>query len=1439
MPVDTIKTLQSELAAVGLPVRGAEAGGTPSFGSDTQARVRDFQKLYHLQVTGDVDPLTGGVMFLASLVATQTDRALLRAALRNAENAVSGSPQYNDRVARAALLAGDYELAARVSPHLVDLSGVKVNLGGLVLTVGPGSPQQPDVPFPENFYSYRNSLMSEEDINALRAQVSVGATPFLARAKVPDGDPTTPPVQPPPPGVPDPPPATGSNRKQQLISSALAFLNAIEAWQIGNAAFARQRYEGAVEAYNSCQRAVLDYVSVFPDYNMPFTTGTLAARVDELVWHLASDKQRWSNVWSQIGWRRQLLSLAELGQFDWSPITPSSTAYLLLKGNLQGSDQPADWPSGSGPLDPAFRNDVLDTRLVIIAAVLVPLARGEANRLRRQYTLARQEFARVLRNAVPVPNAISLFAPAPLRCDFIETPFARLLGIETMLDQAEAQYKARTSVDDEPDEATKTQELGRITQIAQDLTTRQIPGDPRPGAFPLQHLVAAVTYAGAMDSMQDDGEYVARTKQALTTLQTNITSVLRTGDVTSIAFRSLGQAVTIPTVTAIGNTLPGLTSGTHPHEPYLQFNLPDGQKAMRECNPRVYALLLQAQARLLQIWSGFNYIGYRDDYTPPWRFQFVLDRARYFSEHAKNAQRDYLNFLNNAENEELKEMSAAQNVELEKTNVQIETARVEQATKEVTASQESKNLADMNANDAQQRVTNYRQFSQYADDLFDSHRSDLVGDLSTVLDNVPGLNAALSGVGDLFTGGFVSNRKNALLAHAQRGVELKNLELAAKESQQSAKVAEAQLAVTKAGLVVTGLQRQAALLRHEFALQNLQFMRNQTLNTEQWYRLAGAIRSVSDTYLRYAIELAFLAQQAYNFEADKRLNVIRFDYDLSDEGRMLAADFLLRDLDSLEQDLVVSQQIRQQQVRYVLSMAREFPETLRALTETNEALFNMRLEQLERRFPGLVNLRISSVDLQPVALMDAARFSVELTQLGTGMVRLKAQPGTSPLNKTDLVADGDWLSNVGTDWPVKIRTSGPETAVFSGLSRQEVSSLSTITANERVAFEGLPGASAWRIDMSMKDNRVVPNSLADVLITFTLSGYYDPTLREVVDHAPRKPQATTTWFSAHDCFPDAYYHFNQAGQMDWQITSDILALQGSLGELQNLGVLCFPSQKRPDLGRVMCSYPIEFQVDAAGNLQILRALPLLSFSTNRLVLNATLNTPVGSTVMFDFGDGTGLLSSSALPHTYARPGRYDVRVRIAANGRLTEYRAAVVVSRQQIVLPPCIAIPVLQPTVVGGKARIQPALQGPSGESLAVIWRIDGEAPDSGGDPVTFTLDPGRYVLRFYAIRPLKARFYGQQRYDPVTPLALDGLHLATNRTFDVTTGNETTASVNTFGQHVFGGATLSPIDRWTLQLPLDDNPGLVSVSSIDIKQYDLGELADVFLTLEYKVKDE
>jgi hypothetical protein len=1463
LPVETLKQLHTELAAVGLPVVGAEATGTPQFGLETQARIRAFQQLHGLPVTDSVDPTTGAVLTLAALAATEFDRSKLREGLRAAQGSVADSPQYDYWLARYAIMAGDYDLAVKIRPHPAD---VGFPTGG-VLEIPTASPQAPEVPFPENFYSYRFDLMPQELIDELRINAPADVAPHLAfqptgGATDGNGAPLTGvsplprsiialrPINDPngdPPGVPDvpppPPPTPPDQHPKALASSARAWLEAVEAWQLGNAEFAKERYASAVAAYNHCQQAALMYFALFPDYQLRLTAPTLAGRMDELVSLLASARSVWADVWTHINFRRALLSLAELGPLDWLPITRIHAVYLLLQGNLAGKRDPLP---PTNPLPSNARQALMDARLLVISAVLVPLARGEANRLRRQYAAALDDFTRCLRRKLPVPSSSPpQTVPAALACEFIEYPFASLLLAETLLDQAEAQYKSRQSVDDEPDPATKAAALARLSSLAGDLTNRHIPGAP--DTPPFQNLVAALTYASVQESQEPDSDYLSRTRQALDTLHTAVTKSVDEGDVTSLAFQSLNQSIMVPTITPVGSSLPGLTNGTHPHEPYLQFHPPEGQQAMREKNPRVYAVLLTAQARLLQIWSGFNYLGYRDDYVPPWRFHYLLDRSRYFAEHAKNAERDYLNFLSNAENEELKEQSAAQNVELEKANVQIETARAEQASKEVAAANESAKLADLNAKDAAKRLENYKEFDASMGQLDEASAfTSFVEGITKATNPAEAIGAFAHGIGA---------QLDASKANLQRELERKNLELAVDEAKQAKKVAAAQLEVTKAGQVVVGLQRQAALLRHEFALQSLQFMRNRVLNSEQWYRLAGAIRSIGDTYLRYAIETAFLAQQAYNFEGDRRTNVVRFDYDASQESAMLAADFLLRDLDTLEQDLIVSQKTRLQHVRYVLSLARESPDLVRSLGETGSGTFRVRLEQLERHFPGLFNLRIDSVDVQPIALLDTTRTSIELTHLGTGMIRLKAQPGTSPLNATDLAPGADWLPDAGAAWPVKVPVSGPETAFFTGLSRQEAASFGTIAANERGAFEGLPASSSWRIDLSLGENQIVPGTLADLLITFNIAGYQDSDLRAAVVAAQSQPATITRFLSAQQVFPDSFYDFSRTGRMVWKVRREMLARNGDLGRLRNIGVGLRPGPPNVHFGRLMTRLRLNFRINetagVASGVTLFTACPETSVTQTAPLTVAVRAALVGaSELSWDFGDGTPILrsvQSGTAPigpaegtHTYARPGRYIITLRCVQNDALSEFRVGVTVSRTHKLGNPLIIF--LPRFTVDPTTRVLTINTGGAVQQAGLIlWRVGDLSAE--GNTASFALEPGNYTLDFAAIRKLSFRAYGTQRFvSGAAPLALTGLSARTNRTFDPEgketngTGTPPLPARNELARRFFGKGAISPADDWTFELIPQEILGLPPGTAVAAEELDLSEIQDVALSMEYDI---
>jgi peptidoglycan hydrolase-like protein with peptidoglycan-binding domain len=242
-PVAVIKQLHDELAAAGFPVDKKETGATPKFGPATGLQLKSFQERYKLEATATLTPTTGGVLSLVALVAEETDRVALRKKLAEAVNAVPDSPEYSYWLARYALLAGDPGLAARVKP--VVFQGFRGNhLGNGIFTTDPGNavPQQPDVAFPENFYSYRYSLMAQEDIDYLRTLEPPSTTTSSPRIALrpANGSPDTfdPPHQ---PVINAPPPAasSGATRRRRLIDSALMWLNAVEAWQLGNADLTR------------------------------------------------------------------------------------------------------------------------------------------------------------------------------------------------------------------------------------------------------------------------------------------------------------------------------------------------------------------------------------------------------------------------------------------------------------------------------------------------------------------------------------------------------------------------------------------------------------------------------------------------------------------------------------------------------------------------------------------------------------------------------------------------------------------------------------------------------------------------------------------------------------------------------------------------------------------------------------------------------------------------------------------------------------------------------------------------------------------------------------------------------------------------------------------------------------------------------------------------
>jgi len=426
---------------------------------------------------------------------------------------------------------------------------------------------------------------------------------------------------------------------------------------------------------------------------------------------------------------------------------------------------------------------------------------------------------------------------------------------------------------------------------------------------------------------------------------------------------------------------------------------------------------------------------------------------------------------------------------------------------------------------------------------------------------------------------------------------------------------------------------------------------------------------------------------------------------------------------------------------------------------------------------------------------------------------------------------------LAAQWPVKIRVLGPETSIFSGLTRQDASAIFPFASTaQRGAFESLGAAAGWRIDMSMKENQVIPGTLADVLITFTLSGYYDVDLRTVVANAQRQPAVLTQWLSARQRFADAFYQFNQDGRMIWDVTGNMLSLDVPVQNLRNLGVILVPGARQVQFSSLMSTYLVELDVAADGQFETLTPIPEITVSLDQLQVTASAGGTAGATVSWDFREGDGF--QSAIQHTYNQPGEYEIGLRLVQDSRLYEYKMDVSVSRTQTLIAPLTAFPSFEPAPQG-QTGILAKVNAPPGEEVAIIWRVDQNQAEREPE-MLLDLPPGKHVVMFTAIRKLQTRLYSQQRFVPDQLLDFDSLRSSTNRVFELdgteTTGVAPNDAANALTEHFFPlNQPLSPVDSWTLELSLNDNPFLLSVTPNDNPQIDLKGIEDAILILEYE----
>ncbi|HEX2269884.1 MAG TPA: hypothetical protein VHH35_10125, partial [Pyrinomonadaceae bacterium] len=609
-------------------------------------------------------------------------------------------------LARYEIMAGNYTAAQEAATAAPDYPPMRQIVTPML---EPESTKAPWLTWPCNFYTYRYTLADSTELRRMQEVLAaLHNDPSLTEIWVETFH---------------VPASVVSDLKARAIHGSKA-ISALLLWNQANLDMQRSKYASAARNYADCQRSIVNYFAGrYPQFNLPELSppdesgsdigpeqqveGALNTLAGRLINFNSSPTHL---IWTYFRERYATLTLEELHRHDWQrpnvvplafefqePIPDFDdfnnigagfvllAAKLAILKALQFSGEKME--------------EKIDAPLLAIALVFCPMAMAEANRLRRHFDKALNQCNILL----------TRHTNFQILSQVIEKPFVKILKAQVLLDKADAQYKARAMA--------------------------------RPPRTEYQGLEAAETYQGVLANFHDQGQYVNLVNAGVESMNSQLGELLQrtfnpiaaselTGPGTQPAISpderqalaQLGKKITIETIKPRQGDFPEPDRRISPHESLVKIEAPNTNgtsAALLETNPLIYALVIQASARLLQMQSGLNYLGYSDEYTPPWRFQFLLDRARYFAEHAKNAQREYLNFLSNAEREEFQELTGAQNVEMEKSNIRVETARVDQVKLELESAKASEELARLAARNAEQRLANFEDFDARADELAD------------------------------------------------------------------------------------------------------------------------------------------------------------------------------------------------------------------------------------------------------------------------------------------------------------------------------------------------------------------------------------------------------------------------------------------------------------------------------------------------------------------------------------------------------------------------------------------------------------------------------------------------------------------------------------------------------------------------------------------------
>lgn len=533
-------------------------------------------------------------------------------------------------------------------------------------------------------------------------------------------------------------------------------------------------------------------------------------------------------------------------------------------------------------------------------------------------------------------------------------------------------------------------------------------------------------------------------------------------------------------------------------------------------------------ASVAAIEAGVNGLGYPNDYVPPWTFEHLYREARNLCDRALAAEGRVQSLLQLYESALLNEFQAAQAVETERSSALVAhwsfVASYEAGAASLAQAQHALKQAELQAESTDVFPEVLKEQEVWLEEkagvnLWTGQNIewwDPLGDDLGTLSAVASFGfSALSAIP--YAGPVYSAAGGTWQRYAQH-----QLDEQAVESAQS--VVAAAGASWHASNNLAMAQEAYAHLRLQQASDYLNFLNEQTLNSEGYAILLGVARQTFAQFLEAAQKLSWLAQRALENQTLRPYNYLNGGFaalsgELQDLNR---AQELTQQLELMRADYKANQGFRFQEVKWTVRLSEIAPNGWGLLRQKGECTFVLKQADIDRAFPGTFLHQLKDIRAEFIGLVPPRGVRGVLACNGVYQVRVPADE----LYWSESL-DDDWVTtalagstrSMGDYAGYVMRPTAGPLAVLQ-LSEFDVRSDRVVLSSPEGMLkpvEHIGLNAAWTLSLPMMSNEFDFSNIMDVELTFWFRCGHDRELMIAMQQAWEEMGDAGDMVETHRC----------------------------------------------------------------------------------------------------------------------------------------------------------------------------------------------------------------------------------------------------------------------------------------------------------------------------------